>query len=201
MNQKHFLLLIFFFILFPTIGCFSKSDNPPKTATQQRLNLPNWGITIDATYDKKLDGLVPSYKILTIALTNRSVDVIKLDPNNDQWIVEDAWGKKQKAIVSLRIRDPKVWGILPPKVRDLVEYPAGVQMGYTQTFDLFFPEHVELEGFRSISFYSAVLKQNFDALSSTSLERAVPADAAGEVPDKFSPPPSKTPKKTKAPGR
>src|SRR4029434_8631946 len=150
-----------------------------KTATQQRLNLPNWGVIIDASYDRKLDGVVPGYRIMTIALTNRSVDMMKLDPLNDQWVIEDAWGRKQKAVVSLRIRDGRAWAQLPPKVQDLVEYPAGVQMSYTQTFDIFFPEHVDLERFRSISFYSAILKQNFDALSNTSLERAVPAGEGG----------------------
>ncbi len=177
MKQKQGLLfLIIFSQMFFGAGCFpSRADKPAKTASEARLNLPNWGITIDASYDKKLDGLVPGYKIVTVALTNKSVDMIKLDPQNDQWLIEDAWGKKQRAIISLRIRDIKTWTTLPPKVKDIIEYPAGVQMGYTQTFDLFFPSHVDLERFRSISFYSAVLKQNFDALSSTSLERAVPA--------------------------
>ncbi len=167
------------------------SKKEAKTSTQ-RLNVPNWGITIDATYDQKLDEVVPGYKILTVAITNRSVDMIKLDPNNDQWTIEDAWGRKQKAIVSMRIKDPRVWDILPPKVKDLVEYPAGVQMGYSQTFDLFFPQNIELQGFRSIAFYSAVMKQNFDAVASSSLERAVPAGADNDepVPDKFAPPAS-----------
>src|SRR5262249_43462617 len=121
----------------------------------------------------------------------RSVDMIKLDPANDQWFVEDAWGRKQKAIVSLRIRDPRVWAELPPRVKDLVEYPAGVQMGYTQTFDIFFPESIDLDRFRSISFYSAILKQNFDALSSASMERAVPAVDDSQTtayPEKVNPP-------------
>jgi len=181
-------------------ACVSKSDNP-KTSSTQRLNVPNWGITIDATYDKKLDEVVPGYKILTVAITNRSVDMIKLDPNNDQWTIEDAWGRKQKAVVSLRIKDPRVWDVLPPRVKDLVEYPAGVQMGYSQTFDLFFPQSVDLEGFRSIAFYSATLKQNFDAVSSTSLERAVPAGSGGDdvVPDKFNPAGTSGKKGTKAP--
>lgn len=166
------------------------SKRESKTSTQ-RLNVPNWGITIDASYDKKLDEVVPGYKILTVAITNRSVDMIKLDPNNDQWTIEDAWGRKQKAIVSMRIRDPRVWDILPPKMKDLVEYPAGVQMGYSQTFNLFFPEAIELEGFRAIAFYSAVMKQNFDAVASSSLERAVPAGGEEDspVPDKFNPQP------------
>ncbi|MFO1518234.1 MAG: hypothetical protein U1F57_00995 [bacterium] len=171
-----FILTAAYLAVLPTMGCFTTSDAPPKNSSQARLNLPNWGIVIDATYDRKLDGIVPGYKIMTVALTNRSTDLIKLDPNNDQWFIEDAWGKKQKGIISLRIKDPQTWNTLPPKVKDLVEYPAGVQMGFTQTFDLFFPDQMDLDRFRSISFYSAVLKQNFDALSSASLERAVPAD-------------------------
>ncbi len=174
-KRNRSLFILFFLILF-TSACWSRGPSKPKNPTSQaRVNLPNWGVTIDANYDAQLDGLVPGYKIVTIALTNHSVDVIKLDAIQDQWVIEDAWGKKQRGIAALRIKDPKTWTELPPRVRDLIEYPAGVQMGYTQTFDLFFPEHIELENFRTISFYSANLKQNFDAISSASLEKAVPA--------------------------
>jgi hypothetical protein len=165
------------------------------------LNLPNWGIVIDANYDQKLDGIVPGYKIVTVALTNRSIDLIKLDQANDQWFVEDAVGKKLKGINSLRLRDPQTWTNLPNKVRDIIDYPGGVQIGYTQTFDLFFPESTDLDRFRSISFYSASLKQNFDALSSTAMERAVPAaqDPNAESAEKYIPirPSNGTPKKSK----
>lgn len=191
MRERKFIPL--FALLFIAIytGCVTRNENGVKTSSTQRLSVPNWGITIDATYDKKLDQVVPDYKILTVALTNRSVDMIRLEPNGDQWTIEDAWGRKQKAVVSLRIKDPRVWDLLPPKVKELVDYPAGVQMGYTQTFDLFFPQSVTLEGFRSIAFYSSTLKQNFDAVSSSSLERAVPAGNEGDdmVPDKFTPSP------------
>jgi hypothetical protein len=202
MLKRYFLFLSLTYVfVFPSLGCFSHSEGPQsKTASQARLNLPNWGVTIDATYDRKLDGIVPGYRILTVALTNRSVDMIKLDPVNDQWFIEDAWGRKQKAIVSLRVRDPRAWTELPPRVKDLVEYPAGVQMGYTQTFDIFFPESIDLDRFRSISFYSAILKQNFDALSSASMERAVPAvddSQTTSYPEKTNPPLSSGTKKAK----
>jgi len=172
------------------MGCYpSSGGSHPKDSSQARLNLPNWGIVIDANYDQKLDGIVPGYKIVTVALTNRSIDLIKLDQANDQWYVEDAVGKKLKGINSLRLRDPQTWTNLPNKVRDIIEYPGGVQIGYTQTFDLFFPESTDLNRFRSISFYSASLKQNFDALSSTSMERAVPAaqDPNAESAEKYIP--------------
>jgi hypothetical protein len=168
-------------------ACVASSDKPPKNSTQARLNVPAWGVVVDAHYDKKLDGLVPGYKVVTIALSNRGVDTLKLDPTKDEWIIEDAWGKKQRAIYSLRISDPKAWALLPSKVKDIIEYPAGVQVGFTQTFDLFFPEKIDLYNFRSISFYSATLKKNFDALSSSSLERATPTNeqTPSEVPDKL----------------
>jgi hypothetical protein len=74
-------------------------------------------------------------------------------------------------------------------VKDIIEYPGGVQIGYTQTFDLFFPESIDLEHFRSISFYSAALKQNFDALSASSMNRGVPAaeDPNAESVEKYLP--------------
>ena len=198
MKTKKVLTLLFLAVAFTEAACV-ESKKESKTSSTQRLNIPNWGINIDATYDKKLDEVVPGYKILTVAITNRSVDMIKLDPNNDQWTIEDAWGRKQRAVISLRIKDPRVWDILPPKVKDLVEYPAGVQMGYSQTFDLFFPKSVELEGFRGIAFYSATMHQNFDAVSSSSLERAVPAaPEAPPTPDKFSLPTMNNKKATKS---
>jgi hypothetical protein len=189
------------------MGCYTNTggSNPKASSSQARLNLPNWGIVIDANYDQKLDGVVPGYKIVTVALTNRSIDLIKLDQANDQWFVEDAVGKKLRGINSLRLRDPQTWTQLPNKVRDIIEYPGGVQIGYTQTFDLFFPQNVDLDHFRSISFYSAILKQNFDALSSTSMERAVPApqDPNTESAEKYIPvhPSSGSAKKPKASSR
>lgn len=172
--MKNLLIYLSVFI-FLLSACVSSGEKRPKNTTQARVNNPAWGVTIDANYDKKLDGLVPGYKLITVALSNRGVDTLKLDPTRDVWMVEDAWGKKQKAIYALRIADPKTWGLLPQKVKDIIEYPAGVQVGFSQTFNLFFPEKIDLYNFRSIGYYSANLKKNFDALSSNSLERAVPA--------------------------
>jgi hypothetical protein len=192
---------------FLVMGCYTSSggSNPKTSSSQARLNLPNWGIVIDANYDQKLDGVVPGYKVVTIALTNRSIDLIKLDQMNDQWFIEDAIGKKLKGIISLRVRDPQTWNQLPPKVKDIIEYPGGVQIGYTQTFDLFFPESIDLNRFRAISFYSANLKQNFDALSATSMERGVPAaqDPNVESIEKYIPASSSSgsAKKSKSSGR
>ncbi len=179
-------LLALGFVASFNLGCGMGSDKPPKDSTQARLNVPNWGIVIDANYDKKLDSVVPGYKILTVAVTNRYIEVIRLDPIHDRWMVEDAWGRKQRAVVSLRISDPAAWGRIPQRIQDLMEYPAGVQMNYSQTFDLFFPDSVSLDRFRGISFYSAALKQEFNAVSSAQLERAVPANEQPTTfPDKF----------------
>ena len=177
-------LLALSFVAPFNFGC-GMSDKPPKDSTQARLNVPNWGIVIDANYDKKLDTVVPGYKILTVAVTNRYIEVIRLDPLNDRWFIEDAWGKKQKAVISLRISDPNAWGHIPQRIQDLMEYPAGVQMNYSQTFDLFFPAHVNLERFRGISFYSSALKQEFNAVSSAQLDRAVPANEQPQTPTTF----------------
>ena len=160
-------------------ACVSSNADRPKGTSSARLNLPNWGVVIEAYYDKKLDNLVPGYKVITMSLTNRSVDMIKLDPLKDAWNIEDAWGRKQRGLSSLRVRDAKTWAALPPKVQELIEYPAGVQMGYSQFFYLFYPQHIDLDGFRSIEFYSASLNQNFSAISSKSLEKAIPAENLG----------------------
>lgn len=160
-------------------ACFRPVDQP-KTASSARVNIPSWGIVIDAHYDSTLDGLVKGYKMITVALTNRSVDLIRLDQLKDEWIIEDAWGRKVKAINSLRIHDPATWANLPDKVQDLLEYPAGVQMSFTQTFDIFFPASYDLNRFRSISFHSAQFKQTFEAIAPKALERAVPSGDLGD---------------------
>ena len=168
MNPKRFLpiLIVSSFL----VSCFP-SDKPKSSA---QVNVQKNGILIDATYDSRLDNLIPGYKIVTVALTNQSYDILKLNPLKDRWEVIDSAGKPRKAINSVRVHDPQTFSQLPDRVQMLIDYPVGVNIGYSETIDLFFPTHVDLRNFRTVSFYSSERDEKFDAMASIDSPNAVP---------------------------
>ncbi len=167
-------------------GCFTAKDaKNPKT--NQHMEAGKNGITIDATYDPRLDNLIPGYKIVTVALTNNGFDVLKLNPIKDRWEIVDAAGKNRRAINSIRVHSPSLFGSLPQKVQMLVDYPVGINVGYSETIDLFFPLGTDLRNFRNISFYAADADQKFDAMANLDSQNAIPveqinAEAAAQNP-------------------
>ncbi|HKY62855.1 MAG TPA: hypothetical protein VJR29_05485 [bacterium] len=152
-------------------ACFSARESGPKNSA--RVELHQHGIIIEAKYEPALDNLVPGYKIVTVGLTNNGTDILKLNPLRDRWEIVDATGQKRKAYNSLRIKDPAIWSRLPGQMKEMVEYPVAVAMGYSETLDLFFPSTVDISDFRSISFYSAERKETYDILQLDN--REVPA--------------------------
>lgn len=164
MKKKSLSLLICIPLLPLLISCFKGKDADTSKNTQQ-LNIQKEGILIDAKYDPRLDNLVPGYKILTVGLTNNGYDILRLNPLSDKWEIVDASGKTRKAITSLRIKDPGRFGQLPSRMQQLLEYPVGISVGFSETIDLFFPGNVSLDSFRSIAFYSGERKQTFDVMA------------------------------------
>lgn len=111
-------------------------------------NIEGVGLVIDASYDPRLDGLVPGYKMLSVAIINQSFNIISLDPENDVWQVKLAGeSKAHNAIYNLRSDDPKQWQALPEKLRDLLAYPLMIPIGGRDVIDLFLPERLDLERF------------------------------------------------------
>lgn len=150
------------------LALFLISCNPgskKEVGTSQRVEVQKHGVILDAKYDPRLDNLIPGYKILHVALTNRGIGVLRLNPLKDRWFIVDAFGQKKRAITSLRIKDPGTFGRLPGKLQQMIEYPVGVSVGYTDTIDLFFPASQELNAFRSISYYNASHKRTYDVMS------------------------------------
>lgn len=147
--------------LFALMACAAKQENLNNSA---RVDLPQHGIIIEARYEPSLDNLIPGYKVVTVGLTNNGTDMLKLNPLRDRWEIIDGTGKKQKAFNTLRIKDPSVWSRLPGQMQSMLDYPVAIAIGYSETLDLFFPHNVDLRGFRSISFYSAERKENYDNL-------------------------------------
>lgn len=111
---------------------------------------PTLGIGFDAYYDPSLDGVVPGYKILTVAYTNNTMNLIQMDSLNDQWYVIDKKGRKIPAVINLRRRDPDVWATLPKKLKVLIEYPLLVQVGATVTIDLLIKSNADLIAFKEV---------------------------------------------------
>lgn len=180
--KRKLLPLLLCLPLFPIlISCFSsKEANSNKNV--QRLENAREGILIDAKYDPRLDSLVPGYKILSVGLTNNGIDLLRLNPLQDKWEIVDALGKSRRAINSLRIKNPSAFGALPSKMQQLLEYPVGISMGFSETIDLFFPGDVNLDSFRSISFYSAERKTNFDNLAGLENSSQVPINSSEPAP-------------------
>lgn len=174
--------------LISLVACFS-SKGGAKSSTSQRLAVHKHGIILDANYDPRLDNLVPGYKIMTVVVTNNGFDVLRLNPLKDKWEVTDAMGRKHKAINSLRIKNPSLFSQLPSKVQQLVDYPVGISVGYSETVDLFFPNKLDLRAFRSISFYSEDRKQSFDMLSNLDSPTHVRTDGKPAQPESPGPDP------------
>lgn len=141
--------------------CSACSRQPASTKAAQAAEViripsgttvPVMGLSIDVSYDPRLDNLVPGYKILTVAINNTSLEYVQLDPFNDQWLVVDRSGRKHKAILNLREKAPNVWAKLPPKLRRLLEYPLMVSIGEDAPIDLIFPDSAPLGEFREVIF-------------------------------------------------
>jgi hypothetical protein len=124
-------------------------------------NIIQYAITIDGKHYTQLDRVLPKYKIMTIAITNRALASMKLDPLKDSWKIQDARGRWHRAINSLQIKDPKSWEKIPEKMRKLIEYPLNAPPGFTQTFDIFFPAKVDMTNFRALKYTNTPLKQTF----------------------------------------
>ncbi|HCU25625.1 MAG TPA: hypothetical protein DF383_11470 [Deltaproteobacteria bacterium] len=168
-------------LIFALAACSYRESGGPNSGGQARVELHKQGVIIEAKYNPDLDNLIPGYKIVTVALTNHGFDLLKLNPLRDRWEIVDALGQNRRASNGLRIKDPKAWSRLPPQVKELIEYPVGVTVGYSETIDLFFPNNIDLTAFRAISFYSAERKEKYDILAIDQPEKE-PPQLSAEVP-------------------
>jgi hypothetical protein len=116
---------------------------------------PALNMGFEVAYDPRLDNLIPGYKILTVAVTNNALEYLQTDPLVDRWWVLDRGKSKHKAILSLRDKSPDAWAGLPPKLRQMIEYPLMVRIAETATIDLLFPDSVNLAEFREVIFRSS----------------------------------------------
>ncbi len=166
------LCILSLVILLP-FQSLAKEDKTKKNKkiieSEAGLNIPEWGIAIDAIYDNRLDDLLPGYKILNVVVTNRATAPLSLDPIKDQWTLHNHLDKKIRAINHLRLVDEKLWDSLPVGLKSELDYPQIVRVGHTAKIDLLFRDSVDLNGFRSLEWVSNFLKKTF--IIHTALEK------------------------------
>ncbi|PIR20944.1 MAG: hypothetical protein COV45_03520 [Deltaproteobacteria bacterium CG11_big_fil_rev_8_21_14_0_20_47_16] len=119
---------------------------------------PSLNMGFEVAYDSRLDNIIPGYKILTVAITNNSLEYLQMDPLADKWWVVDSNKGRHRAILMMRDENPKVWAKLPQRLRQMIEYPLMVRIAESTTIDLMFPDSVNLETFREAIFQSSSKK-------------------------------------------
>jgi len=125
------------------------------------LNIPEWGVAIDATFNPELDKIIPGYHIVNIVLTNRRGKAIMLSTAEDKWIFVDSMGKKHTAYNHIKQFNKALWPKLPLRLQKLLDYPHLVNPGKSTTIDVFLPDNVDLFNFREIIWKSAHFRKEF----------------------------------------
>lgn len=125
------------------------------------LNIPQWGLAIDAFFDPRLTDLIPGYHVVNIVLTNRRDGPILLNPVLDKWTIVDNAGKNHTARNHGKQLKGGAWDDLPAALRKKLGYPTSVKPGHFVTIDVFVPAHVDLVNFREVSWKSHSLGKEF----------------------------------------
>lgn len=148
-----------------SLNAYAKKQRNAEFKTMAGANIPSAGMALDVSYDAATDGIIPGYKLVNVAITNNSIDIIQLDKEGDKWTVVDLKGGKHKAVIDLRKSDPESFSKLPAKLRGLIEYPILIQVGETKVFDLLVKDSVRLDTFRSAKFESSTMQKNFEIVA------------------------------------
>lgn len=142
-----------------------KTKKEGVVTSEAGLNIPEWGIAIDAIYDSRLTNLVPGYQILNIVLTNRGAGTINLDVRGDKWMITDRSGRKYSAQNHVKNFDEKLWSDLPSELQQKLDYPNAVRGNKSITIDVFFPKTVDLNNFHEITWKSSHFNREFNVFT------------------------------------
>ncbi len=146
-------------------GCFIPRSSGVKKNTKVEgeagRTLPSHAISIDASYDPRLDNLIAGYKLVSVFIKNMSLRNIPMDDKQDRWVIVGERGARYNAVNSLRHKDPPLWREIPERMQNLIDYPEIVPINYSVTFDLLLPKNAKLDYFKEIRFYNAGWKQEF----------------------------------------
>lgn len=130
------------------------------------LNIPQWGIAIDAIFDPRLDDIIPGYHIVNLVLTNRRGEAVIFDVIHDKWVFADNAGKKHTAYNHVKHFNKKLWNELPEKLKNMLDYPSKVNPGKSITIDVFLSKSVDLFNFKEVVWKSAFLGKEFNIFTS-----------------------------------
>ncbi len=164
MFKKTWVLLVCLSIL---SGCVSdRVKKPPGSRTkpievQGGALIPYFGFSVDASYDNRLDGLVPGYKLLNVAVRNTSPFIVPMSPTKDRWTLVDHEGRVHRLMNSVKLSKVKIWRGLPSELRRQIEYPENIPVSYEVTFNLMIPEKVIAEEFEEVHYYNNYWKRTF----------------------------------------
>lgn len=112
------------------------------------------GLSIDASYDERLDDLVPGYKVVNVAMINKGFRIVYLNPEKDRWYIKLANSSKAiKAVHDLRSSDPEAWRQIPEDARNLMGYPLVLPIGAQHVVDIFVPDSVDVAMFNELDVY------------------------------------------------
>ncbi len=146
------ILIILALMLFLVPQANAKRKNRVKAMGGATIS--PFGFIMDASYDPRLDKLVPGYKVINVIMINESFNIIQLDVTKDKWWVRLAGSKKKiPAVNALRTQKPGVWSALPEKVKSLMGYPLIIPIGGKMVFDIIVPESHDLSMFNGLSVY------------------------------------------------
>jgi len=160
------ILLAVVFILSVTFSSQSFCAKMNKVQVNGGVPVPGYGLVIDASYDPRLDNLVPGYKLINVVIANSSFNIISLDPQKDKWSIKvDGKSSSIKALHNLRSQDPKAWSALPPRAKDVVGYPLMLPIGARDVIDLFVPDNLDLEKFTTVEIFLKSMNTKFEVMA------------------------------------
>lgn len=154
------LLLLMLPACMPQSGNSSASNSKyPEMYVPSGTAAPALSIGFEVGYDPQTDNVIPGYKIITVAITNSSLEYLQTDQMVDQWWVTDRGKSRHKAVLNMREKNPDIWAKLPQRLRKYIQYPLMIRIGETATIDLLFPDNVNLNEFREVAFKSSGLQK------------------------------------------
>jgi hypothetical protein len=159
--------ILFSLLLIPALSSCAVSTKGQQTGKAESIVIPGgtvspvFNVGFDAYYDQSLDDVVPGYKLLTVAYTNGTLELIQLDPLGDRWYVIDKKGNRHEATINLRQKDPDTWSGLPKKLKVMIEYPLIVPAGGTVTIDLMFKKKIDLTAFKEVIYRPAGARREY----------------------------------------
>jgi hypothetical protein len=158
-----------------------KKKKSDKIKSEIGLNIPEWGIAIDAAYDPRLTDLVTDHHIVNIVITNRRDQDLVLDPKRDKWVFVDEKGRQHLASNQVEAFDRKLWAEFPVKLKNLLAYPAVVPSRKSTNIDVFVDKTVNLKNFKQVIWKSASLGQEFNIYTSYQPDLNLPPSLQNQI--------------------